>query len=225
MIKVSPSLLSADFLNLGAEVAQIENSGADSIHIDVMDGRFVPNLTFGPLIIRQVKGITNLPIMVHLMISNAEQTFQDYIDAGANTIFVHSEACVHVDRLLTMIKKQNVKVGLAINPSTHESVLEYLYSSIDTILVMTVNPGFAAQSFLMSQLRKIEVLKERITKLGNDIEIAVDGGIDYEIAGLVVSAGADVLVTGSYLFSEPSSFGQKVKSLKSLISKKSPSKV
>ncbi|WP_041917489.1 ribulose-phosphate 3-epimerase [Neorickettsia sennetsu] len=216
MIKISPSLLSADFLNLHSDVKLLEESGADSIHIDVMDGHFVPNLTFGPVIIEQIKRITSIPIEVHLMILNAEQTFQDYINAGADTIFVHSEACFHLDRMVNAIKSQSVKVGVALNPATSEEALRYLYNSIDAVLIMTVNPGFASQVFLTSQLAKVSLVRRRIVELGVDVTLAVDGGINAETANLVVSAGAGTLVTGSYLFSNRKNLGAKIASLRVL---------
>ncbi|ACT69316.1 ribulose-phosphate 3-epimerase [Neorickettsia risticii] len=217
MIKISPSLLSADFLNLHSDVKLLEESGADSIHIDVMDGHFVPNFTFGPVIIEQIKRITSIPIEVHLMILNAEQTFQDYINAGADTIFVHSEACFHLDRMVNAIKSQGVKVGVALNPATSEEALRYLYNSIDAVLIMTVNPGFASQTFLTSQLDKVGLVRRRIVELGVYVTIAVDGGINAETANLVVSAGAETLITGSYLFSNRKNLGAKIASLRSLV--------
>lgn len=216
MIKISPSLLSADFLNLYSDVKLLEESGADSIHIDVMDGHFVPNLTFGPVIIEQIKRITSIPIEVHLMILNAEQTFRDYINAGADTIFVHSEACSHLDRMVNAIKSQDVKVGVALNPATSEDTLRYLYTSIDAVLIMTVNPGFASQVFLASQLEKVSLVRRRIVELGVNVTIAVDGGINAETASLVVSAGAEALVAGSYLFSDRKNLDAKIALLRAL---------
>ncbi|KYH12440.1 ribulose-phosphate 3-epimerase [Neorickettsia sp. 179522] len=217
MVKISPSLLSADFLNLYSDVKLLEESGADSIHIDVMDGHFVPNLTFGPVIIEQIKRITSIPIEVHLMILNAEQTFQDYINAGADTIFVHSEACFHLDRMVNAVKSHDVKVGVALNPATSEDILRYLYTSIDEVLIMTVNPGFASQVFLTSQLEKVSLVRRRIAELGVNVTIAVDGGINAKTASLVVSAGAETLVTGSYLFCpDRKDLGAKIALLRSL---------
>ncbi|QHD65105.1 ribulose-phosphate 3-epimerase [Neorickettsia findlayensis] len=217
MVKISPSLLSADFLNLYSDVKLLEESGADSIHIDVMDGHFVPNLTFGPVIIEQIKRITSIPIEVHLMILNAEQTFQDYINAGADTIFVHSEACFHLDRMVNAVKSRDVKVGVALNPATSEDILRYLYTSIDEVLIMTVNPGFASQVFLTSQLEKVSLVRRRIVELGVNVTIAVDGGINAKTASLVVSAGAETLVTGSYLFCpDRKDLGAKIALLRSL---------
>lgn len=195
-IKISPSILSADFSILKEEIEKITD--ADYIHIDVMDGNFVPNLTFGAKLIKDIRKYTNKPFDVHLMVNNPENYIDSMVDAGADIITIHYESCIHVDRVLDTIKKSGVKAGLTIVPSTHESVLTYLLDKLDLVLVMSVNPGFGGQKFISSQLEKIKNIKKMI---GNrPIEIEVDGGINETTAKLAVDAGADVLVAGSYVF-------------------------
>lgn len=199
-IKVSTSILSADFLSFGEEVASIQKAGTDFIHVDVMDGHFVPNLTFGPPLISRLKKITNLPIEVHLMIINAEQVIDDYINTGADLVIVHVEACLHLDRLINYIKSKRCKVGVALNPTTCHSAISYVLEKLDVILVMTVNPGFSGQNFLLSQLEKMQKLKKIIQQKNLDTQIEVDGGIDDQTATLVKKSGANILVSGSYIF-------------------------
>ncbi len=198
MVKISPSILSADFARLGEEVKAIDNAGADYIHVDVMDGHYVPNLTFGPPIIKSIRGCTDKPFDVHLMISNPELYIEDYANAGADIITVHQEAYDHIDRLLTKIKSLGKKAGISINPSTHESVLGYVLDKVDLILVMSVNPGFGGQKFIPSQLEKIKNIKKMIGD--RNIEIEVDGGITQQNVKECISAGADVIVAGSAIF-------------------------
>lgn len=212
-IKISPSILSADFLNLEREIKAIEDAGADFIHIDIMDGHFVPHLTFGSFIIGHLKKITSLPIEAHLMISNAEQTIDNYISAGSDTIIVHAEACTHLDRIVNKIKQSGVKAGVALNPGTHEYFLEYVMNTIDLVLVMTVNPGFGGQEFLYSQLKKITNLREIISRKNPQVLIEVDGGINDKTIDVVVNAGADIAVAGSYIFNG-SDYNEKLSILK-----------
>jgi len=199
-MKISPSILSADFSRLGEEIENIEKAGADYIHLDVMDGIFVPNITIGNEVVKNLRKKTALPFDVHLMINNPDNHIKAFADAGSDIITIHAEASIHLDRSLDLIKSFGKKVGVSIVPSTHEDVLDYVLEKLDLILVMTVNPGFGGQKFLSSQLRKIENLRKKIDKIGKKIELEVDGGINEETSKIVTSAGADVLVSGSYIF-------------------------
>ncbi len=204
MIKISPSILSADFSKLGEEIQNIEKAGADYIHIDVMDGSFVPNITIGNEVVKNLRKNTALPFDVHLMINNPDNHIKAFADAGSDIITIHAEASIHLDRSVDLIKSFGKKAGVSIVPSTHEDVLDYVLEKLDLILVMSVNPGFGGQKFLSSQLRKIENLRKKIEKTGKKIELEVDGGINAETYKLATSAGADVLVSGSYIFGSKS---------------------
>ncbi len=204
MIKISPSILSADFSKLGEEIKNIEQAGADYIHIDVMDGSFVPNITLGNEVVKSLRPVTNLPFDVHLMINNPDNHVKAFAEAGSDIITIHAEASIHLDRSLSLIKSYNKKAGVSLVPSTHEDTLDYVLDKLDLILVMTVNPGFGGQKFLDSQLCKIENIRKKIEKSGKKIELEVDGGVNHETAKLVTSAGADVLVSGSYIFGSKS---------------------
>ncbi len=200
MIKISPSILSADFSRLGDEIKAVEKAGADYIHIDVMDGSFVPNITIGNEVVKGLRKATRLPFDVHLMINNPDNHIKAFADAGSDIITIHAEASVHLDRSVELIKSFGKKAGVSIVPSTHEDVLDYVLEKIDLVLVMTVNPGFGGQKFLTSQLKKIENIRKKIEKSGKKIELEVDGGINEQTVKMVTSAGADVLVSGSYIF-------------------------
>lgn len=200
-IYIAPSILSADFAKLGEEVVEVERSGADWLHVDVMDGHFVPNITFGAAVMGAIAPLTKLPLDVHLMIENPEQYIQAFAQAGAHLITVHQEACVHLHRVVHLIKEHGIKAGVAINPATPVSAIREVLEDVDLVLVMTVNPGFGGQAFIPSTLRKIKELKELREELGlKQLRIEVDGGISAATAPLVVEAGADVLVAGNAVF-------------------------
>jgi len=200
-IKVAPSLLSSDFSRLGEEISAVEAAGADIIHVDVMDGHFVPNITIGPLIVEAARRSTKLPLDVHLMITNPELYIADFAKAGADYITVHVETAFHLDRLIQSIKEhKGVKAAVALNPATPLTSLDYVLSNVDMVLIMSVNPGFGGQAFIPSALEKIAWLRKRIDDLGLKTEIEVDGGVKPSNAAGVIRAGADILVAGSAVF-------------------------
>jgi ribulose-phosphate 3-epimerase len=200
MIKIAPSLLAADFTNLGKQVLEAEKGGADWIHIDVMDGHFVPNITFGPPLVRAVRGCTKLPLDVHLMIEKPEKLLASFRSAGADVITVHQETCPHLYRTIQTIKESGSKSGVALNPSTPVAMIQNIIDEIDLILIMTVEPGFGGQSFIKNSLRKIQETREMIERSKRDILLEVDGGIDLNTARSVIEAGANVLVAGTSVF-------------------------
>lgn len=200
MVKIAPSILSADFSRLGDEIRAVEEAGADYIHIDVMDGHFVPNITIGPLVVKAVRKITNLTLDVHLMISDPDKYIDDFSSAGADIITVHAEAGHHLHRSVQNIRNAGSMAGVSLNPATSEDVLEYVIENLDMVLVMSVNPGFGGQSFIPEVLPKIEKIKKMITEKGLNTLIEVDGGINPETIGAAASAGADIFVAGSAVF-------------------------
>jgi ribulose-phosphate 3-epimerase len=199
-ISIAPSILSADLLKLEEQVKLVSDNGADLIHVDVMDGRFVPNITFGPNIVEALKRVTNVPLDVHLMIVEPEKYFMDFINAGADILTFHQEATFHSHRALQMIREAGIKAGISINPGTPVSVLENIVPQIDLLLLMSVNPGFGGQKFIPRSIQKIASARKMLDKFNSDAMLEVDGGINTETAELVVEAGADTLVAGSAIF-------------------------
>jgi ribulose-phosphate 3-epimerase len=200
MGKISPSILSADFTRLGDEIKAVEQAGADYIHIDVMDGHFVPNITIGPMIVEAVKRVTDLPLDVHLMISDPDNFIDDFVKAGADILTVHAETVKHLHRTVQYIKEKGVSPGVSLNPATPLDILEYILDDLDLVLLMTVNPGFGGQKFIPAVIPKIKRLREMVDKRNLKTEIEVDGGIGPDSISPVSSAGADVFVAGSAIF-------------------------
>ena len=202
MIKLAPSILAADFSCLRKEIEAVAKAGADLIHIDVMDGHFVPNLTFGPLIVEAIRPFTKLPFDVHLMIEEPDRYLEAFAQAGADWISVHVETCPHLHRTISRIKEWGKKAGVVLNPSTPLETLDYILEEVDYVLVMSVNPGFGGQKFIPSALRKVRTLKELIQDRGLAVSIEIDGGINLETIGEAVRAGAEIIVAGSAIFGE-----------------------
>jgi len=202
MIKIAPSILSADFSKLGDEIKDVEKGGADYIHVDVMDGHFVPNITIGPLIVESIRPVTKLPLDVHLMIENPDIYIEAFAKAGADYITVHVEACRHLHRTIQLIKSFGVKAGVVLNPATPVQMIEHIIDDLDMVLLMSVNPGFGGQKFIPSVLGKIKQVKEMADQKGLTVEIEVDGGVNKETAPLCIEAGATVLVAGSAVYDQ-----------------------
>ncbi len=200
---IAPSILSADFSKLGTELEAIENAGADWVHIDVMDGQFVPNITYGPIIVEACKRSCNMILDVHLMIEKPDLIIPEFAKAGADYISVHQEACTHLHRSLQLIKSFDVKAGVALNPATPLSTIEYVIDQLDFVLIMSVNPGFGGQKFIQSSIEKIKSLSELLKKHGSQAIIQVDGGVNLETINTVSSAGASSFVAGSAIFNTP----------------------
>ena len=213
MVKIAPSILSADFANLERDIRLVDEKGADYIHVDVMDGQFVPNITLGANIVSAIRPVTKLPLDVHLMVQAPERFIEDFAKAGSDIITVHQESTVHIHRAMQMIKNCGVKAGVVINPGTPVSAIEEVLPLADLVLIMTVNPGFGGQAFISECLTKVERLNELRKEKGYTYEIEIDGGVDDKTAPLCVKAGADVLVAGSYVYNSPD-VGERIKKIR-----------
>lgn len=213
MVKIAPSILAADFARLGEEIAQVEAAGADLLHVDVMDGHFVPNLTIGPPVIKAIKAVTKLPLDVHLMVEQPDALLPDFIDAGSDNLTVHVEACRHLHRTIQSIKDAGVRASVVLNPATSLHALDEILSDVHMVLLMSVNPGFGGQRFLPATLDKIRALKAQIGERRLSVAIEVDGGVKADNAAGICAAGADVLVAGTAIFGQPD-YGAAIQALR-----------
>ncbi len=213
MIKIAPSILSANFANLEQQIKLVEKGGADWIHLDIMDGHFVPNITFGPMVVKTISNITNLPLDAHLMIQNPDKYLEDFQKAGTNRLTVHVEACIHLHRTIQHIKELGMKAGVSLNPATPISTVKEILLIVDQVLVMTVNPGFGGQEFIQSTLKKVNDISQLIVNTKKKIELEVDGGVDESNAAALAKAGATVLVAGYSIFSKRN-ISQAVKNIR-----------
>ena len=216
-IKLAPSILSADFSKLGEEVALATESGADMIHIDIMDGKFVPNITFGASMVSAIRRWTNLPLDIHMMVTDPEKQIPLFIDAGADIINVHIEACTHLHRIIQMIKSNNIRAGIALNPGTAITTLSEVIEELDQIVIMSVNPGFPGQNFIPKTLNKVSDLRNQINKDGLNTDIEIDGGINKSSIKAAVEAGANILVAGSAVYNSNASVSDCIHELKNSI--------
>lgn len=214
-VRIAPSILSADFARLGEEVAAVAAAGADFIHVDVMDGHFVPNLTIGPMVVKAIRGATKIPFDVHLMIAPVDPFIADFVKAGADILTVHPESGPHLHRTLQAIRAAGARPGVALNPGTPVAAIESVIGDVDLVLVMSVNPGFGGQSFISSQLKKIELIRKLIDASKREIMLEVDGGVNSDTARDVIAAGADVLVAGSAVFrGDPKAYAANIAALR-----------
>lgn len=218
-IKLAPSILSADFGRLGEQVVEATKAGADYIHVDVMDGHFVPNITIGPVVVAAIRAHTHLPLDVHLMIESPEKYIRQFTQAGANIITVHVEVCPHLHKVVESIKELGVKAGVSLNPSTPLTAVDEVLPSLDLVLLMSVNPGFGGQQFIENTIGKIARLRRRLDEIGLTAELEVDGGINAEIAPRVAKAGAQVLVAGAAVFNKKESVAQALGRIRESLSK------
>ena len=212
-LMIAPSILSADFTRLGDEIRAVEAAGADVIHVDVMDGHFVPNITIGPLVVRAVRAVTDLPVDVHLMITDPDRYLKDFIEAGADWVTVHVETCVHLHRTLACIKDLGRKAGAVLNPATSLTTLEYVLAEVDLVMLMSVNPGFGGQSFIPSAIDKIRRLRQMLDAVNPGAGIEVDGGIGPATIGAVAEAGANIFVAGSAIYGQ-AEYGPVIRDLR-----------
>ena len=216
-VKISPSILSANFARLGEHVTEAEDAGVDYIHVDVMDGHFVPNITIGPLIVKALRTVTKLPLDVHLMIENPERYIEDFAKAGADIITVHQETCPHLHRTVQQIHNLGIRAGVSLNPSTPASTLDEIIAEVDLILVMSVNPGFGGQSYIHSCTGKIQKLRSMLNACGSSADLEVDGGVNVDTVCEVIGAGANAFVAGSAVFNDKQSVAENVRLLREKI--------
>ena len=216
-VKISPSILSANFARLGEHVTEAEDAGVDYIHVDVMDGHFVPNITIGPLIVKALRTVTKLPLDVHLMIENPERYIEDFAKAGADIITVHQETCPHLHRTVQQIHNLGIRAGVSLNPSTPASTLDEIIAEVDLILVMSVNPGFGGQSYIHSCTGKIQKLRSMLNACGSSADLEVDGGVNVDTVCVVIGAGANAFVAGSAVFNDKQSVAENVRLLREKI--------
>ena len=216
-VKIAPSILSADFGRLGEQVAEAERGGADYVHVDIMDGHFVPNITMGPLVVSAIRRWTSLPLDVHMMIAAPERYIDEFVDAGADIITVHVEACTHLHRVVHQIRERGAKAGAALNPATPPAAVEEVLADLDQVLVMTVNPGFGGQAFIHGVVDKIRRVRARLDARGLPADLEVDGGISAATARTAVDAGARVLVAGSAVYNDRASVGEAIAQLRASI--------
>ena len=212
--RIAPSILSADFARLGEQVKEAEVGGADWIHVDVMDGHFVPNITIGPLVVRAIRPVTSLPLDVHLMIENPERYLADFAQAGADCLTVHVEICPHLHRTVQQIKELGVKAGVTLNPATPLSTLEEILPDVDLVLIMSVNPGYGGQSYIPSSTAKVAKLRQMLDAIGSRAELEIDGGVNTDTIAEIVAAGATMLVAGSAVFNQRASIAENIRQLR-----------